>query len=80
MYILFGFIFFARVGMDALIIRSQLAVANNEFWVFQYGKYNEVFTTHGTMMIFFAAMPMLLGLHNYLCSFSPFPYCHICFK
>ena len=64
MYILFGFIFFARAGMDALIIRSQLAVPNNEFWVFQYEKYNEVFTTHGTMMIFFAAMPMLLGLMN----------------
>src|SRR5699024_11897596 len=64
MYILFGFIFFARAGSDALLIRSQLAVPNNDFWVMQYEKYNEVFTTHGTIMIFFAAMPMLLGLMN----------------
>lgn len=64
MYILFGVIFFIRAGMDALFIRTQLALPNNEFWVFQYEKYNEVFTTHGTMMIFFAAMPLLLGLMN----------------
>ncbi|WP_121614648.1 cytochrome c oxidase subunit I [Virgibacillus halodenitrificans] len=64
LYILFGFIFFLRAGIDALFIRSQLAVPNNDFWVFQFQKYNEVFTTHGTMMIFFAATPMLLGLMN----------------
>jgi len=64
LYILFGIIFFLRAGMDALFIRLQLALPNNEFWVFQHEKYNEVFTTHGTMMIFFAAMPLLLGLMN----------------
>lgn len=64
MYILFGFIFFLRAGVDALLIRSQLIVPNNDFWVIQFEKYNEVFTNHGTLMIFFAAMPMLLGLMN----------------
>src|SRR5699024_8913190 len=64
MYILFGFIFFLRAGIDSLFIRMQLISPNNDFWVFQADKYNEVFTTHGTMMIFFAAMPMLLGLMN----------------
>lgn len=64
LYILFGFLFFARGGIDALIIRTQLALPNNEFLVYQLEKYNEVFTTHGTMMIFFAATPMLLGLMN----------------
>lgn len=64
LYIIFGCIFFLRGGVDALLIRSQLAVPNNEFWVIQLEKYNEVFTTHGTVMIFFAAMPMLLGLMN----------------
>src|SRR5699024_1108634 len=58
MYILFGFIFFLRAGIDSLFIRMQLISPNNDFWVFQADKYNEVFTTHGTMMIFFAAMPM----------------------
>src|SRR5699024_6019655 len=64
MYILFGFIFFLRAGIDSLFIRMQLISPNNDFWVFQADKYNEVFTTHGQMMIFFVAMPMLLGLMN----------------
>ncbi|WP_181347738.1 cbb3-type cytochrome c oxidase subunit I [Thalassobacillus sp. CUG 92003] len=64
MYILVSIIFFFRAGMDALFIRMQLAVPNNDFWVFQGDKYNEVFTTHGTMMIFFVAMPFLIGLMN----------------
>src|SRR5699024_6595296 len=63
-YQLIDFLIFLRAGMDALFIRLQLAVPNNEFWVFQFDKYDEVFTTHGTMMIFFAATPMLLGLMN----------------
>lgn len=64
LYILFGFIYFIRAGIDAMFIRTQLAVPENEFWVFQLQKYNELFTTHGTIMIFFAAMPILLGLMN----------------
>ncbi|MCA0985415.1 cytochrome c oxidase subunit I [Halobacillus yeomjeoni] len=64
MYILVAIIFFIRGGMDALFIRTQLAVPENDFWVFQSQKYNEVFTTHGTVMIFFVAMPLLIGLMN----------------
>ncbi|WLV24256.1 cbb3-type cytochrome c oxidase subunit I [Aciduricibacillus chroicocephali] len=64
LYLLFGFVFFLRAGIDALLMRSQLALPNNHFWLIQGEKYNEVFTTHGTIMIFFAAMPMLLGLMN----------------
>nr|GGG70961.1 cytochrome c oxidase subunit 1 [Virgibacillus oceani] len=64
MYILFGVIFFIRAGTDALLIRLQLAQPHAEFWVFQQDKYNELFTTHGTMMIFFVAMPLLIGLMN----------------
>ncbi|QTN00922.1 cytochrome ubiquinol oxidase subunit I [Sediminibacillus dalangtanensis] len=64
MYVLFGFLFFLRGGVDALLMRTQLAVPENNFWLFQGEKYNEVFSTHGTMMIFFAAMPLLIGLMN----------------
>ncbi|WP_099159347.1 cytochrome c oxidase subunit I [Virgibacillus ndiopensis] len=64
MYILFGVIFFLRAGTDALLIRLQLAQPHAAFWVFQQEKYNELFTTHGTMMIFFVAMPLLIGLMN----------------
>lgn len=64
LYIVFGFLFFMRAGLDALLIRMQLALPNNDFMVYQLEKYNETFTSHGTMMIFFAAMPLLLGLMN----------------
>ena len=64
MYILLCIILFFRAGMDAMIIRTQLAVPENNFWVFQADKYNEVFTTHGTAMIFFVATPLLIGLMN----------------
>ncbi|PWU67519.1 cytochrome c oxidase subunit I [Gracilibacillus dipsosauri] len=64
MYILSGLLFFFRGGVDALLIRTQLIAPNTEFWVFQGDKYNGLFTTHGTIMIFFVAMPILIGLMN----------------
>ncbi|MFQ3545181.1 cbb3-type cytochrome c oxidase subunit I [Halobacillus rhizosphaerae] len=64
MYILLCILLFFRAGLDAMIIRTQLAVPENNFWVFQADKYNEVFTTHGTAMIFFVATPLLIGLMN----------------
>ncbi|TQS72111.1 cytochrome ubiquinol oxidase subunit I [Ornithinibacillus gellani] len=64
LYILFGVVYFLRAGLDAVFIRLQLAFPDQSFWVFQQEKYNEVFTTHGTIMIFFSAMPILLGLMN----------------
>lgn len=64
LYIAFGFIYFLRAGMDALIMRTQLAFPQGHFWVFQGDKYNQVMTTHGTLMILFVAMPFLLGLMN----------------
>ncbi|WP_079477561.1 cbb3-type cytochrome c oxidase subunit I [Halobacillus salinus] len=64
MYLLSGIVFFFRGGIDALLIRMQLAFPDFEFWVIQGDKYNGVFTTHGTVMIFFVAMPLLIGLMN----------------
>ncbi|WP_257347669.1 cytochrome c oxidase subunit I [Pseudalkalibacillus decolorationis] len=64
MYLTAGFAFFLRGGLDALIMRVQLALPQNEFWVFQGDKYNQMMTTHGTTMIFFVAMPLLIGLMN----------------
>ncbi|SEA71752.1 cytochrome c oxidase subunit 1/cytochrome aa3-600 menaquinol oxidase subunit 1 [Thalassobacillus cyri] len=64
LYIIFAILFFFRAGIDALFIRLQLVTPENQFWVFQGDKYNEIFTTHGTMMIFFVAMPLLIGLMN----------------
>ncbi|WP_440480397.1 cytochrome c oxidase subunit I [Rossellomorea aquimaris] len=64
MYLAAGAAFFLRAGLDALIIRLQLALPENQFWVFQGEKYNQMMTTHGTTMIFFVAMPLLIGLMN----------------
>ncbi|MGP4060494.1 cytochrome c oxidase subunit I [Halobacillus sp. H74] len=64
LYILFSMLFFFRAGVDALLMRTQLISPENQFWVFQGEKFNELFTTHGTMMIFFVATPILIGLMN----------------
>ncbi|SFF01454.1 cytochrome c oxidase subunit 1/cytochrome aa3-600 menaquinol oxidase subunit 1 [Bacillus sp. OV194] len=64
LYIAFGFLFFLRAGLDAMLMRTQLAFPDFHFWVFHGEKYNQVMTTHGTLMIFFVAMPFLIGLMN----------------
>ncbi|GIP38543.1 quinol oxidase subunit 1 [Paenibacillus sp. J31TS4] len=62
MYIIAALLMLFRGGVDALLMRAQLTVPNNEFLSSQH--YNEIFTTHGTIMILFMAMPFLLGLMN----------------
>src|SRR5712691_5573974 len=64
MYIMTGFFFFLVGGAEALLIRTQLAVPNGT--VLDPTTYNEVFTMHGTTMIFLFVMPMLTGLGNYI--------------
>src|SRR5690606_40004770 len=53
---------FLIAGLHALLIRLQLAVPQND--LFTGDTFNELFTLHGTNMIFFVAMPMLFGLMN----------------
>ncbi|MEZ4869284.1 MAG: cytochrome c oxidase subunit I [Caldilineaceae bacterium] len=62
-YIVTGFIFFLLGGIQALIMRTQLAVPENTLVNPQI--YNELFTMHGTTMIFFFATPILFGFGNY---------------
>lgn len=62
MYIIAAVLMLFRGGVDALLMRTQLAVPNAEFLNSQH--YNEIFTTHGTIMIIFMAMPFLIGLIN----------------
>ncbi|MBH0157173.1 MAG: cytochrome aa3 quinol oxidase subunit I [Bacillota bacterium] len=62
MYIISAILMLFRGGVDALLMRTQLAVPEMEFLDSQ--KYNEIFTTHGTIMIIFMAMPFLIGLIN----------------
>ncbi|QGG55041.1 cytochrome aa3 quinol oxidase subunit I [Paenibacillus sp. B01] len=62
MYIIAAVLMLFRGGVDALLMRTQLAVPDAKFLDAQH--YNEIFTTHGTIMIIFMAMPFLIGLIN----------------
>ncbi|UOQ95353.1 cytochrome aa3 quinol oxidase subunit I [Halobacillus shinanisalinarum] len=62
MYILSALAMLFRGGVDALMMRTQLAFPDMNFLNSQH--YNEIFTTHGTVMIIFMAMPFLIGLMN----------------
>lgn len=62
MYILSALAMLFRGGVDALMMRVQLAFPDLNFLNAQH--YNEIFTTHGTIMIIFMAMPFLIGLMN----------------
>ena len=64
MYIVTAFFFFLVGGLEAMLVRTQLAVPNGK--VLDPETYNEIFTMHGTTMIFLFVMPMLVGLGNYI--------------
>ncbi|KRE47479.1 cbb3-type cytochrome c oxidase subunit I [Paenibacillus sp. Soil724D2] len=62
MYIICSIMMLFRGGVDALLMRVQLAMPNSEF--LQPEHYNQIFTTHGVIMILFMAMPLMFGLFN----------------
>jgi len=64
LYMLTGLFFFVVGGVEALFIRLQLAVPNNHF--LHPDTFNQLFTMHGTTMIFLVAMPALFGFVNYV--------------
>ena len=64
LYLYTGFIFFLLGGIEASLIRWQLSVPNNH--VVTAEQYSEIFTMHGTTMIFLFVMPTMTGFGNYL--------------
>ncbi|MFC3770763.1 cbb3-type cytochrome c oxidase subunit I [Paenibacillus sp. GCM10012303] len=62
MYILSAFLMLFRGGVDALLMRAQLAAPEMSFLTPEH--YNQIFTTHGVIMILFMAMPFMFGLFN----------------
>ena len=64
MYILYALVFLGIGGIEATIMRIQLVVPHNHFVSPQM--FNQMFTMHGTTMIFFVAMPLVFGFANYL--------------
>ncbi|URN95542.1 MAG: cbb3-type cytochrome c oxidase subunit I [Candidatus Pristimantibacillus lignocellulolyticus] len=62
MYIICAILMLFRGGVDALLMRVQLAAPELEFLNAEH--YNAIFTTHGVIMILFMAMPLMFGLFN----------------
>jgi len=63
MYMVTTFVFFLLGGTEALMIRLQLGTPENTLVSPQV--YNQLFTMHGTTMIFLFVVPMMAGLGNY---------------
>ncbi len=65
--ILYGvsaFLFFLLGGIEALVIRLQLASSGNELVSAEF--YNQLFTMHGTTMVFLAVMPLSAAFFNFV--------------
>src|SRR5262245_45187272 len=62
LYIVYALLFLVVAGFEALVIRVQLMLPHNDFVSPQV--FNRMFTMHGTTMIFFVAVPVLLGFSN----------------
>lgn len=62
MYIIVAVLMLFRGGVDALMMRTQLALPNQH--LLDANHYDGIFTTHGVVMILFMAMPFLFGLIN----------------
>jgi cytochrome c oxidase subunit 1 len=58
-----AFVFFLVAGLFALLLRAELAAPGLQ--VMELDTYNQLFTMHGTAMLFFFATPMVIGLANY---------------
>ncbi|MET0970221.1 MAG: cytochrome o ubiquinol oxidase subunit I [Tardiphaga sp.] len=67
MYIILGIVMLLRGFADALMMRAQQALAfNGSDGFLPAHHYDQVFTAHGVIMIFFVAMPLVTGLMNYV--------------
>jgi cytochrome c oxidase subunit 1 len=64
MYVVAGLAFFLIAGLEAGVIRWQLAVAENT--VVSPQVFNRLFTVHGTTMVFLVGIPIVFGFANYL--------------
>ena len=66
MYMILGFVMLLRGFADAVMMRSQqvLASAGDSGGFLPPHHYDQIFTAHGVIMIFFVAMPFVVGLMN----------------
>ena len=67
MYMILGLVMLLRGFADALMMRAQQAFAfGSNHGFLPPDHYDQIFTAHGVIMIFFVAMPLVTGLMNYV--------------
>ncbi len=67
MYVILGIVMLLRGFADAIMMRLQQAVAfGDSAGYLPPHHYDQIFTAHGVIMIFFVAMPLVTGLMNYI--------------
>src|ERR1700742_2283195 len=67
MYMILGLVMLLRGFSDAIMMRSQLALAaGNAPGYLPPEHYNQIFSAHGSIMIFFVAMPLVVGMMNFV--------------
>src|SRR5262245_29058324 len=64
MYVVMAVVFLVIGGIEAVLLRWQLLWPRNDF--LGPDVFNQMFTMHGTTMVFFMGMPILIGIGNYL--------------
>jgi cytochrome o ubiquinol oxidase subunit I len=67
MYVLLGMVMLLRGFSDAIMMRSQQAIAIGDAQGYlPPDHYDQIFSAHGTIMIFFVAMPLVVGMMNFV--------------
>src|SRR5919202_4344242 len=66
MYTLLGLVMLLRGFIDAVMMSSQQAFAFHGPGYLPPEHYDQIFSAHGTIMIFFGAMPFIIGLMNFV--------------
>jgi cytochrome o ubiquinol oxidase subunit I len=66
MYCILALVMLLRGFIDALMMRSQQALAFHAPGYLPPAHYDQIFSAHGTIMIFFVAMPFVIGLMNFV--------------
>jgi cytochrome o ubiquinol oxidase subunit I len=66
MYTLLAMVMLLRGFSDAIMMRAQQSVAFHSQGFLPPEHYNQIFSAHGTIMIFFVAMPFVIGLMNFV--------------
>ncbi len=66
MYCIFALVMLVRGFVDAAMMRSQQAIAYGNPGYLPPEHYDQIFSAHGTIMIFFVAMPFMIGIMNFV--------------